>query len=77
MDAIRWWPLLAPDPYPNSSTLAAKRYQRMDAERMVTENVKGAEKKLCDLELELYQKVAQTNVIRLEILKIGKIDVYV
>ena len=77
MDAIRWWPLVIPDPYPNSSTLATKRYQRMDFERMVSENLKEAEKKLHDFELELYQKVAQTNVIRIEISKIGTVDIYV
>ena len=44
---------------------------------MVSENLKEAEKKLHDFELELYQKVAQTNVIRIEISKIGTVDIYV
>ena len=77
IDKIRWFPMVDASGYPDKTDATQKRIEKHQEEyRMAVKSAK-AERKIDDILLELYNKKAEQQKLRLEIFQNRKLDFYV
>lgn len=78
IDKIRWFPMVDASGYPDKTDATQRRIEKHQEEyRMMVKSAK-AERKINDILLELYNKRAEQQKLRLEIFNNRKLlDVYV
>ena len=77
IDKIRWFPMVDASGYPDKTDAVNRRIERHQEEHRVIVKAAKAERKIDDILLELYNKRAEQQKLRLEIFNNRKLDVYV
>lgn len=77
IDKIRWFPMVDATGYPDKTDATQRRIEKHQEEYRMAVKAAKAERKIEDILLELYNKRAEQQKLRLEIFTNRKIDVYV
>ena len=77
IDKIRWFPMVDATGYPQKTDATERRIEKHQEEYRAVIKAAKVERKLDDILLELYNKRAEQQKLRLEIFTNRKLDVYV
>jgi Spy/CpxP family protein refolding chaperone len=77
IDKIRLFPMVDASGYPDKTDATQRRIEKHQEEYRAVVKAAKAERKIEDLLLELYNKRAEQQKLRLEIFNNRKLDVYV
>jgi hypothetical protein len=72
----KWYPMVEAYGYPDRIVASNKRAERLQAEYDTALKFKKLKDKVDELEVELYNKKAQQNVLQLEVFHTRKLDLY-
>jgi hypothetical protein len=72
----KWYPMVDATGYPDRLDAADRRAERLQAELDTAIKYKKVKDKVDELEIELYNKKAQKNVLEIEIFTHRKLDLY-
>lgn len=73
----KWYPMVDATGYPDRLDAADRRAERLQQEYKTALEYKKVKDKVDELEVELYNKKAQKNILELEIFTHRKLDLYV
>jgi len=77
IDKIRLFPMVDASGYPDKTDAVKRRIEKHQEEYRAVVKAAKAERKIEDLLLELYNKKAEQQKLRIEIFNNRKLDVYV
>ena len=77
IDKIRWFPMVDATGYPQKTDATERRIEKHQEEYRATVQMTIAERKIDELMMDLYNKKAEQQKLRLEIFNNRKLDVYV
>jgi len=77
IDKIRWFPMVDASGYPDKTDAVNRRIEKHQEEYRATLKAKKADQKIDELLMDLYNKRAEQQNLRLEIFTNRKLDVYV
>jgi hypothetical protein len=72
----KWYPMVDATGYPDRVDAATRRAERLQQEYKTALEYKKVKDKVDELEVELYNKKAQKNVLEIEIFTHRKLDLY-
>jgi hypothetical protein len=72
----KWYPMVDATGYPDRLDAADRRAERLQQEYKTALEYKKVKDKVDELEVELYNKKAQKNVLEIEIFTHRKLDLY-
>tara|TARA_R110000868_G_scaffold401805_1_gene677484 strand:+ start:342 stop:578 length:237 start_codon:yes stop_codon:yes gene_type:complete len=77
IDKIRFFPIVDATGYPDKTDATTRRIEKHQEEYRIALRSKKADQEINELLLDLYNKRAEQNKLRLEIFNNRKLDVYV
>ena len=77
IDKIRWFPIVDATGYPDKTDATTRRIEKHQEEYRAILKSKKADHEINELLLDLYNKKAEQQKLRLEIFNNRKLDVYV
>jgi predicted transcriptional regulator len=77
IDKIRFFPIVDATGYPDKTDATTRRIEKHQEEYRLSLRSKKADQEINELLLDLYNKRAEQNKLRLEIFNNRKLDVYV